>query len=544
MSIAAPADGESRLLKPLFPHVSVREGPLYVPRIGYSIGWNASATSYTRLADDGTVSFLTPAATVGAIVGIAADEIQDYPQLTHAIYATRGTMRALEGGTLVGSAGTFTDTDVLAIVVTAGAVTYKKNGTTFYTSTVATSGQQAATAFLYVANDAIYDLTVAPSGSSTTATGYALARPGSAIGGHVGYSAGRAISAPGRVFATSGALLSPTFNHGNADAAPGRVDAVSFGPRVTGYARAKPGIAVGADIANYVYGRAIAAPGTASGTAGLRINVAIVEDLYIVDELSVAYRMLLSIISSMSMNGLLVGLTTLPRSVIETLHVSSSLLFVQLIDSIVEALQVDDQTSSDIALLASIIGTLQAADQAASLQTLHAAIMGALAMRAADALVGASAPRETWAVNDDKNNASTRYANFDFNSFAVFKGRAYGVRSDGLYLLEGDDDAGMPITASMHFGKVKFGSSAMKRLGAVYVGAASDGALYLKVTTKAQGTFLYKARSSDPDMKTQRFDVGRGFFDSYYEFELFNAEGADFSLDSIEFVPVPTGRRV
>ena len=44
--------------------------------------------------------------------------------------------------------------------------------------------------------------------------------------------------------------------------------------------------------------------------------------------------------------------------------------------------------------------------------------------------------------------------------------------------------------------------------------------------------------------KTQRYDLGKGLKANYYEFELFNQNGCDFELDSVEFLALPSGRRI
>jgi hypothetical protein len=149
---------------------------------------------------------------------------------------------------------------------------------------------------------------------------------------------------------------------------------------------------------------------------------------------------------------------------------------------------------------------------------------------------------ETWVVNMD-TKASTRYEQFDFNSFAFVDGHYFGAQQDGVYLLEGDDDHGDPIRASINFGLQNFGTSLMKHVPDVYVGVASDGRLVLKVKSDAE-TYFYTQRDASEFTRTQRFDLGRGLRNSFFEFELFNQDGGDFDMESIEFVVVTMSRRV
>jgi hypothetical protein len=147
-----------------------------------------------------------------------------------------------------------------------------------------------------------------------------------------------------------------------------------------------------------------------------------------------------------------------------------------------------------------------------------------------------------WVVNTDLQ-ASTRYENYAFNSFAVINGVYYGAKADGLYRLDGDDDNGDPIQAMISMGKMDFGTNLKKSLTNVYVGTSSSGKLFLKVLVDGQ-EYTYSARASSESMKVQRFDTGRGIRANYLEFELYNAAGDDFELDSVEFIVATLTRRI
>ena len=147
-----------------------------------------------------------------------------------------------------------------------------------------------------------------------------------------------------------------------------------------------------------------------------------------------------------------------------------------------------------------------------------------------------------WVLNWD-SSASVRYENYDFTSFAKIGDRYYGVKPDGIYLLEGDDDDGVNIRASASFGKLDFGTPNKKRVPHAYIGVSSGGTMYLRVTANGQ-TFTYAARRADSDMRTQRVDLGKGLMASYMEFELYNHDGCDFELNSVDFAFVELTRRI
>jgi hypothetical protein len=157
-----------------------------------------------------------------------------------------------------------------------------------------------------------------------------------------------------------------------------------------------------------------------------------------------------------------------------------------------------------------------------------------------------------WVLNLD-TGGSTSYTNYQFNSFGVLAGHAFGVRSDGIYRLEGDTDAGAVIPVTLDFGRRDFGTPALKRLESAYFGVGTYGTLYLRVTDNEGNAYVYAARRSETSPKQHRVDVGRGFLASMIRFELLNYDpanpaasgnGADFELESVEFVAAELTRKI
>ena len=148
-----------------------------------------------------------------------------------------------------------------------------------------------------------------------------------------------------------------------------------------------------------------------------------------------------------------------------------------------------------------------------------------------------------WVVNMD-SAASTQYENYGFNSFFVRNGESYGVADDGVYRLSGDTDLLKPITAQINLGSNRLGSPKDKRLPAVYVNAASDGKLILKVEVDGGTAYYYEARSSSETLDNHRVDTGRGLIGNNWTFTLMNQDGDDFELANLEFVPMQGGRRI
>jgi len=147
-----------------------------------------------------------------------------------------------------------------------------------------------------------------------------------------------------------------------------------------------------------------------------------------------------------------------------------------------------------------------------------------------------------WVVNMD-TGASSQYDDYGFNSYFERDGQYYGVADDGIYRLDGDDDAGEDIDALVDFGRSSYGIQQKKRVINVYVGVSSDSKVYLKVDADGQA-YTYEARSSSTDIKNHRIDIGKGLTGNYFNFTLLNQNGSDIDLDSISFEPVALSRKI
>lgn len=187
-----------------------------------------------------------------------------------------------------------------------------------------------------------------------------------------------------------------------------------------------------------------------------------------------------------------------------------------------------------------------AAGMSTTMQTLHSlniqSGIGFASSNSSDAYVAGQRSATAWVTNLD-TGAVSMYAGFDFDRMYELDGKYYGVRDTSTYLLDGNTDNGAPIDAFVAFGKQNFGTSALKHVPNFYAGVSSTGVLLLRVSTGAE-TYTYTPRRTDPYSKVQRYDLGKGLRANYYEFELFSQAGCDFELDTVEFLALPTGRRI
>jgi hypothetical protein len=155
---------------------------------------------------------------------------------------------------------------------------------------------------------------------------------------------------------------------------------------------------------------------------------------------------------------------------------------------------------------------------------------------------GTDSGNETWAVNVD-NNGSTTYDNYEFNSYAQIGDSYYGANQQGIFLLEGDDDDGTPIRASVSFGTVRFSKTEKKTVESCYVGMAASGNLYLKIIAEGQ-EYIYMTRSFGPELKQQRVTPGKGLRTNYVTLEIYNEDGVDFEIDTVKFMVADMKRRI
>ncbi|GEM_PF-3991552 len=153
-----------------------------------------------------------------------------------------------------------------------------------------------------------------------------------------------------------------------------------------------------------------------------------------------------------------------------------------------------------------------------------------------------------WVLHAE-TQAFTSYTNFPFNSFARFGDRYFGCSDTGIYLLEGPDDAGVPIEARVRLGLEDYGTSALKGAESMYLGYRADGGMLLKVIVTNDAGDLeehWYALESRPaqEITYGRAKIGRGLRSAYWGFEIANVAGADFSLDGFRWLPLVKDRRI
>jgi len=146
----------------------------------------------------------------------------------------------------------------------------------------------------------------------------------------------------------------------------------------------------------------------------------------------------------------------------------------------------------------------------------------------------------SWVVNCD-TGAHVQYDNYNFSSFCKFNGLYYGIKADGLYLLQGATDAGLPIHSAIVTAVTDLGLAQVKSCSAVYVGGSGTGSMRIQVMAKG---LTYTYVSTPPTtFAGWRTKIGRGIRSKYWQFGVYNVGGAAFQIDEMAVYPVKLRRR-
>ena len=154
-----------------------------------------------------------------------------------------------------------------------------------------------------------------------------------------------------------------------------------------------------------------------------------------------------------------------------------------------------------------------------------------------------------WVMNTEGAMPISEYDNFVFNSMAYGPDEMLGCTDQGIYTLDGADDAGTAIDAGVTSMMLDFDTSKLKRMSTAYMGYTSDGQLLLKVRSVDQGEYAewwYEAHSTvvADSPRQNRVKIGKGLRSRYWVFELVNIDGSDFELDKVELYPIVLQRRI
>ena len=227
------------------------------------------------------------------------------------------------------------------------------------------------------------------------------------------------------------------------------------------------------------------------------------------------------------------------RAVVDAVGVAGELLPVKrMAPTVSDVLDISGSLAPRLVLRATVAETV-GIDDIDVLQMLFSPVV-AEGIEITGAFVSPSGSVTTWAVNTN-TGAVTEYTNYDFNSFAQLGRRYLGASSTGLYVLDGDTDAGTSIISKLKSGLIQFTGSRFTGFQAAYIGMRGGGDVLLKLVTGDGLERVYRVTTND--MRTTKVLMGKGIRARYFSFEL-ETTGQDFDLDTVEFAPIMAQRRV
>lgn len=137
----------------------------------------------------------------------------------------------------------------------------------------------------------------------------------------------------------------------------------------------------------------------------------------------------------------------------------------------------------------------------------------------------------------------TRYTNFQFSNVVRAHGRYFGVAQDGLFALEGNQDAGNPTQWALRVASTDFGMPQKKHVAAGYAAGRLPANVVFEVIAGEMQDEQYRydnLRGSSG--QTYRCKFGRGVNSRYYAFGMSGAGPAE--LHGLEFDVQQRARRI
>ncbi|MGB4467582.1 MAG: hypothetical protein WBI41_05965 [Azovibrio sp.] len=503
----------------------------------FNLGWNSGARSEALLVGDGAFSFQVSPSAVGVVVGLnTQDTGYGYREIAHSFYLSHGIAKIMELGTIGQHLGPFTADTVFSVQRIGETVRYLVDGVEVFEAEATVSGPVFLDVSLYSGGDMLFNPAL-----SALSGAAGVMQPLTGVASDYAYNAAFGAFHPltseaGEYKRTYGEFL-PLQGFAS-DRPMGQV--VSTMLPLTGSA----GVVVEADlepsyaVAQGAFAFMVGSASGLTGTVGSVVDAPMAPLMGLSSDRPYGY----SAGTMAPMTGFShayegpneANIASVAFAVPYVTVAGVLAVTMNSVGQVTSIMQVSLEQQADL------ISTAQVQTPMELDSALEAAMFSVLNARTS--LGGPEDADTCWVLNVD-NMASSRYENYGFNSFGMFQGRYVGVRQDGVYLLEGDTDDGDPIRAMISLGKQTFGTTQLKGLQCAYLGVASDDRMYLKVLVNEQ-EYIYEARRSDDYTRTQRIDTGKGLRANVYEFEIYNNEGCDFDLDSVEFVPVTFNRRI
>ena len=506
-----------------YPAERGQEGIASVPgRWDYHLGWDAGAHSIASAQGDVSATFRGAPSSVGAICGLSGHtgaQVYNGLQVRFGFYLSRGYARVIEGGQNRNGARAFTALTQFEVLRKGGIVSYLMDGIEIYRSTDTASGDSTMLlqASLYAGDDEIFDpvlrsltpeFPVDPELEITGTLSLRIPLVRTAARDGAGALLNLALPAQTTTF-MSGAITAPAFS---------LLSLTLPAPLTAGYVL----VGISGQLDMQLPTPSMIVSERLFGRLALKLPPLFAfARAWPADELPFGNSRL-----TLKGNSAFHAVARLPTRPM-TLNVSGSMAAYK------------EAALGDVTIAGSLmLGGNMAARGVVTLplKPMRAVLGGSMTVL--------SGLNEVFCMR--QSGGTTQYDSYEFNSFMSISDKCYGANENGLFLLEGADDAGQPIAARFGFGQLDFGSPQIKTASYCYLGAAA-GAMSLNIAALLGGQpadYDYPARGHGESMRELRFDLGRGLRSTYLTPTFSNVDGAPFTVDAVRFVINESTRRI
>jgi len=144
-----------------------------------------------------------------------------------------------------------------------------------------------------------------------------------------------------------------------------------------------------------------------------------------------------------------------------------------------------------------------------------------------------------------KNMGLSEYDAYNYTGICKFKDKYYGVKpgNQGIYLLEGADDNGTPISSIVETGRDMFRTRGLKYITDAFITMKASGEYVLTLIDKDGNEYDYPLTSRVLTMETCKTDTGKGKRSQAWGFKFKNIAGAKFEVESIELNVIESRKR-
>ena len=145
--------------------------------------------------------------------------------------------------------------------------------------------------------------------------------------------------------------------------------------------------------------------------------------------------------------------------------------------------------------------------------------------------------------------APSQYAGLSVLDLAVYDGRLFAIKTDGLaeFTSSAADDEGTNIDAYIKTGKMDFGNGNLKRFYRFYYGGSASKGLDVTVTTEESGTATdreYRVGPYAGTLREKRVKLARGAKSRHVQVKIANKNGGTMAVDRADLLVQGLPRRV